>query len=331
VPEEIPPEILPPALDDVSRLIVVLERLFGREGIGREGIGMISGRWLDRLDRAQGDKPLLLLFDALDTGFGFTPEARRLRTSAIEGLCALLIDRQWIGLRPKILLRDDIWRSLRFENKSHLFGKEVTLSWRDQAHYLKVALKQAVGSSKAFADVLRQERRLDTDGIDYWSEADVFQCWQLLVGERMKGGKTAFTRNWIWNRLADGSRDHSPRYLLQLLAKAVEWERSEYAKSPVATILRPRALTETLPIVSEQAVDAIGEEFPELENLLATFKRIGRTPFRAVDLKDLEEEIALALEIGLIEDYEESDKDPKRYKVPDIYRYALEMTRHGQA
>jgi hypothetical protein len=48
------------------------------------------------------------------------------------------------SLRFKILLREDIWRQLRFENKSHLYGRSVRLVWHSQADYAKTVLKQAM-------------------------------------------------------------------------------------------------------------------------------------------------------------------------------------------
>ena len=95
--------------------------------------------------------------------------------------------------------------------------------------------------------------------------------------------------------------------------------------------MRPRALIKCLPEVSEQALGALKEEFKELETLLNTLKRIGRTPVAASDLKDYQNLIPLAQEVGILSVYEESEDGVSRYRIPDIYRYALKMTRKGQA
>jgi len=168
--------------------------------------GLIANDWLTRLDKAASQNTFLLL-DGLDTGFGSSDEDRKRRRNSLEGLFAFVTDQsdRWQNLRFKILLREDIWRTLKFENKSHFFGRSVSLKWHDQVAFIKVALKQA------------------------WNQQEVYLAWNLLVGERMKGGRTAFTRNWIWNRLADGNRDQSPRYLLQLMHEAVLWEEQEHA------------------------------------------------------------------------------------------------------
>lgn len=151
----------------------------------------------------------------------------------------------------------------------------------------------------------------------------------------MKGGKTTFTRNWVWNRLADGQGDHGPRTLPQLFHEAVLWERSEEGRNPYSrSVLRPRALVPSLDVVSEQALDALVEEFPELQNTIDALARLGRTPVEARDLNSegvAPSDLELAREIGLLAVYESSAEEVRRYRVPDLYRRALGMTRKGQA
>lgn len=291
--------------------------------------------WLRKLDESLS-KDTLLLFDGLDTGFGSNPEARRLRREAIEGLFDLWMDRaqELNHLRFKIVLREDIWRELRFENKSHLFGRSVLLKWADQATYFKVVLKQAmrIDSFRNLVAGRPGGKRLVEGTVDDWAGEDVWQIWTLLVGERMKGGKTAFTRNWVWNRLADANNDRTPRSLLQLFHEAQPWEQHEHNHTPYdRSIIRPRALIKCLPTVSQQALEALREEFNELDPLLTELGIIGRSPINSEDLKRFDQEIALAQEVGLLSVYGEHGIEAKRYRVPDIYRLALGMARKGQA
>lgn len=153
----------------------------------------------------------------------------------------------------------------------------------------------------------------------------------------MKGGQTAYTRNWVWNRLADGNGDHSPRHLLLLFYEAIRWERKEQDKNnPYArAIIRPRALTRCLAEVSQQATGALREEFPELTPVFECLERVKQTPVDAdplvQDLAGHHDLLALAREVGLIAPYEQRGDDVRRYKVPDLYRAGLGMTRRGQA
>lgn len=297
------------------------------------GIGILARNWLERLDRAM-NRETILLYDGLDTGFGNSELDRDRRKKAIEGLLSLMIDisDNFNTLRFKVLLRDDIWRKLAFENKSHFYGRMVTLTWEDQADFFKIVIKQALRSptfQQLTASILNQQI---LNNYDYWMENQVFEVWNLLVGDRMRGGKSTFTRTWVWKRLADGSDNRNPRALLQLFVNAKAWEEKEQKRNPYEkTIIRPRALISSLEQVSQQALDAlIQEEFPELKPLIACLKKLGRSPVNLDEIQD-DEALKLAIEVGLLSVYDEPKAGILRYKVPDLYLYGMGMTRKGQA
>jgi hypothetical protein len=109
-------------------------------------------------------------------------------------------------LRFKILLREDIWRSLKFENKSHLFGRSVPLKWHDKVAFIKVALKQALQSPK----FKKLQPSLGKTRVDDWNQQDVYFAWNLLVGERMK---VAFLHNRHFSKRHKIANLLSPFYL----------------------------------------------------------------------------------------------------------------------
>ncbi|NJL82145.1 MAG: CpsD/CapB family tyrosine-protein kinase [Chloroflexaceae bacterium] len=297
-------------------------------------IGLLARDWITRLDRYANSK-VFLLFDGLDTGFGNTQPGRERRTQAIEGLFSLVTDLAdtLLQIKFKLLLREDIWRGLHFDNKSHFFGRAVTLKWTNKADFFKVLIKQALLSQKfkELVGSINGGRLLPTD--NYFNEMQIFDIWNLLVGERMKGGKSTFTRNWVWNRIADGSDNHSPRSLLQLFVLAKEWETKEQEQNSYwKTIIRPRALSTSLEEVSKQALDAlINEEFPELQELVDRLREIGRSPFKATEVTGLSDRLNLGREVGLLSVYEGTEDEVERYKVPDLYLSGIGMTRKGQA
>lgn len=249
---------------------------------------LLAGPGKTTVKQAPGNArhPLFLLFDGLDTGFGSTEGERKRRRRSLEGLFDFWMHtgQRLDGFSFKILLREDIWRQLKFQNRSHLYGRDISLQWANQVEFLKVPLKQTLRSETFKAHEV--VRRVKDREIENWSEQEVYSVWNVLVGERMKGAATAFTRNWVWNRLADANGDHSPRYLVQLLHEALEWERNEHPRRPYdKAFIRPRALIMSLEKVSEQAFQALEEEFNELEELFKRLKQIRRTPLSAQDLK----------------------------------------------
>ncbi|WP_346071172.1 ParA family protein [Streptomyces cheonanensis] len=292
--------------------------------------------WLRKVDESEKEN-LLLLFDGLDTAFGHTPDQRRRRSRAIAGLLAKHADLapKLKQLRLKIFVRQDIWSGLQFENKSHFYGLSRRLQWEDQREYFKVVLKRAVRAS-AFRRILSAaDPTLVTSDVASWTPNQVDEAWSSLVGERMRGERTAFTSNWVWNRLADGNGDHSPRALLQLFAAALEWEREEEKRSTYdRSVLRPRSLALSLERVSEPALSALlDEEFQELRQVAAALRRYGRTPIGEDTLWEglgdtPEDLIGLAKEAGLIT-VSDSDDTSRAFRVPDLYRWALGVTRRG--
>jgi cellulose biosynthesis protein BcsQ len=300
--------------------------------LGAPQVGLLAWDWLQHLDAVL--KPqALVLFDGLDTGFGNRNEERARRTQAIEGLFSFVMDREATlhHMRFKILLREDIWNKLRFENKSHLYGRSVRLAWPSQADYVKTVLKQAL-RNEDFKKVVESTESQVRGEVDDWPDEAVFRVWNILVGERMKGGKTTFTRNWVWNRLADGKGDHSPRALLQLFREATAWEREEHQKDPYdRTVIRPRALIASLDEVSNEALSALREEFEELSEIEERLRDLGRSPVDANEFIDLGEQLTLAHEVGLVEIYGWTEGDVRRYRIPDLYRLGLGMSRQGPA
>ena len=122
--------------------------------------------------------------------------------------------------------------------------------------------------------------------------------------------------------------------MLQLFREATAWERDEFVKNPYdRTVVRPRALINSLDKVSEEALQALLEEFTELEELVSQLRSVGRSPLDAQDIERQAEQpiLALAREVGLIQVYEGTEEDVLRYRIPDLYRIALGMTRKGQA
>ncbi|MBF0097315.1 MAG: ParA family protein [Magnetococcales bacterium] len=307
-------------------------------GLPRYGIRLVDGlKYLDSLFHKNDGVPYILVMDGLDTGFGSTMEALQRRKEAVEGLFSFFMEVYplFANLQFKIFLREDIWQKVVFQNKSHLFGRLEMLKWQDQVEFMKVLIRQVI-DCETFQQFLNQPAllaRLTVTPSEQWHEKDIQEVWHLLVGVRMKGGNAAFTRNWVWSRLADANGDHTPRFLLQLFRHALDWERGENRRiSYEKSIIRPRALIESLPKVSSDAIASLKEEFGELGSFLDMLKTAGYTPVQKENLTEHESLIELATEIGLLASYEEDVKgNIKRYRVPDVYRIGLGMTRKGQA
>jgi hypothetical protein len=105
---------------------------------------LLAVEWLQQIDQVLTSTHLLL-FDALDTGFGNTETDRRRRNEGVAGLLTTTgsLAPQLQHPKFKILLRDDIWREVTVPNKSHLEARSVRLIWSNKIDYLRIAIKQA--------------------------------------------------------------------------------------------------------------------------------------------------------------------------------------------
>lgn len=300
---------------------------------------LLVGEWLQDIDRSL-DVDHVLLFDALDTGFGNSDNDRRRRNDGVAGLLTAVgsLGPQLRKLHFKILLREDIWRESKVPNKSHLSARSARLSWSNKTDYLRIVIKQAWRSEPfrklVTARLNKPDFRLEKTPVEYWPEEFVRNAWVILASERVSGGRTAYTDNWVWSRLADANGDHAPRALAQMMTAAVGLERGfEAGNSYSRSIIRPRALVESLDEVSESALDALQrDEFPELEPLLRRLREIGSTPFVTEQLEETSPDLVkLARDVGLLEEVPGPREKVERYRVPEMYRKALNMTRKGQA
>ncbi|WP_411070851.1 tyrosine-protein kinase family protein [Streptomyces sp. cmx-4-25] len=300
---------------------------------------LLVSQWIQDIDHSL-DTDHVLLFDALDTGFGNTPEDRRRRNEGVEGLLTAVgsLGPQLRHLKFKVLLREDIWREVSVPNKSHLSARAARLSWSNKMDYLRIAIKQAWRSVQfrqlVTSRLNKPNFHLEDTPVEYWPEEFVRNAWVILASERVSGGRTAYTDNWVWSRLADANGDHSPRALAQMMTAAVNLERifeagNRYSRS----IIRPRALVESLDKVSDSALDALQrDEFPELRPVFSRLKEIGSTPFAADQMQGTSPDlIRLASDVGLLEEVSGPRDKAERYRVPELYRKALNMTRKGQA
>jgi hypothetical protein len=151
--------------------------------------------------------------------------------------------------------------------------------------------------------------------------------------------KKAYTYNWVRNRITDSHNGRFPRSLILLLQKGIELEKGYRDPNTSEASLRPRALIEALPYVSEQRVEEVRNEYPEFDAYLTKLQG-QRSPIarshlgeiwgiQSTELASLAENMVKA---GILQRYTRSPEPdpPLRYAVAELYLYGLGMTRLGQ-
>lgn len=243
---------------------------------------------------------------------------------------------------PKILLREDIWASLNFTNKTYYASRAVSLRWEEDDLW-RLVLRQILHTSPKLVDLIQQQAsielvlsRLDSLQLDILKKC-LFPLW----GARMGRTNKAYTYNWVRKRVGDYKDNRFPRSLISLLQSAIEKEKMANDRNPYEVVLRPRSLIEALPTVSEQRVDEVCNEYPEYERYLKLLNG-ERSPVSIEKLKSLWELDAKQLKpiiegmvnAGILREYPYppriQNNEAPRYSVAELYLSGLKMTRQGQ-
>lgn len=295
-------------------------------------------RTIDRWLR-ENNQGVWLLYDELDAGFGSTQKDYTRRRQALEALLAWWLE-SGTSLKcivPKIFLREDIWNQLNFTNKGHYTGRSLQLRW-DEADLWRLVLRQALTSSGTLGGFLDQKLGVTVARLNAIELEQLRISLYPLWGERMGRTKKAYTYNWVRTRIADGQKNCFPRSLVLLLQEAVKREKEFSTEYSPEIVLRPKALIDAFPFVSEQRVDEVRNEYPELKEFLDRLQN-ERSPIDAnrlaeiwnVEDSQLADLIRNMIEAGILtERSRPNDPPPRVYAVVELYLYGLNMVRKGQ-
>ncbi|HIK09041.1 MAG TPA: AAA family ATPase [Oscillatoriaceae cyanobacterium M33_DOE_052] len=291
-------------------------------------------RWLQ-----ENNLRVWLLYDELDAGFGSSQLDYDRRRRALEALLAWWLE-SGTSLKcivPKIFLREDIWSQLNFTNTAHYSGRALQLRW-EEPDLWRLVLRQALKSSDTLKQYLEQELGVTVERLNTIAQEQLRKSLYPLWGERMGRTKKAYTYNWIRTRIADGQKNCFPRSLILLLQKAVELEREFSTDYSSDIILRPKALIDAFPYVSQRRVEEVRNEYPELQSYLDSLQE-ERSPIDAdrlgeiwqLEASELTSRIKDMVEAGILtERSRPKDPPPRVYAVAELYLYGLGMIRKGQ-
>lgn len=291
-------------------------------------------RWLQ-----QNNQAVWLLYDELDAGFGSTPTDYERRRRSLDALLAWWLETgtSLKQIAPKIFLREDIWNQLNFTNTGHYSGRSLQLRW-EEADLWRLVLRQALTSSASLSKFLEQKLGVTVERLNLIRLEQLRQSLYLLWGERMGRTKKAYTYNWVRNRIADSRDNCFPRSLILLLQQAVQLEKDFSGEYSPEITLRPKALIDAFPYVSQQRVAEVRNEYPELKNFLERLQG-ERSPIdenRLAEIWQVEDsELPLRIkdmvEAGIFtERSRPKDPPPRVYGVAELYLYGLNMVRKGQ-
>ena len=295
-------------------------------------------RLIDRVLQEK-NQVVWLLYDELDAGFGSSPEDYTRRRRSLESLLAWWLE-SGTNLKqivPKIFLREDIWKQFNFTNTGHYSGRSLELRW-EEVDLWRLVLRQALTNSSSLNKSLGEKLGVTVERLDIIGLEQLRQSLYPLWGERMGSGNKAYTYNWVITRITDGQKNCFPRTLILLLEETVKIEKGFSTEYSLDITLRPKALINAFPSVSQQRVDEVRNEYPELKDFLERLKG-ERSPINEDRLSEIwnlpSSELSLRIQemvdAGILtERSRPKDPPPRVYAVTELYLYGLGMVRKGQ-
>lgn len=320
-------------------------------------------RGIDAELLAKGERPVVLLYDGLDTGFGSDERAIDTRSRFVNALVEAIEPFRGATKRIgfKLFVREDLYSSITIQNQSHLSAATIELTWKPSDLWL-LALNLAAASPAYLGAV----RRIDPSaGPGQWPR-DEERLRQLLIplwGDKMEKGNKVSTARFVQRRTSDGKDRLFPRTLVQLLASAIEIQSN---LSPADDrVLRSRAIIEGYNKASEERVADLRKEYVKLTTYLAALnemkptgtdaeiidylkKRVGKrknspTASGAKSVKGAPagaehtgpggwlKVLDQLLEIGVLREYKRAKGDggEKKYEIALLYRPGLGIKTYG--
>lgn len=287
------------------------------------------------------DAKLWLLYDDLDEDFSNRGDLQHTALTGLFEFFQACDAKDLTHIRLKIFLRQDIWESLTFENKSHVNGRYMVLEWK-HVDFLRLAYRLITQSSQIRTYL---DKRKSVPDPDQANENLLEEALKPIWGHRLRAGSRGKqVYRWIYDRLTDTSGTSFPRSLIVLLnaakAKELEYKDNPSIPAPEDRLLRSAALVEGLREASKERCSAIRTEivtqYPSLEGFFDALqncsslmtddeiKQLWKKNGQDV-ISDFEKFKKYLVKLGLME-WKERDK---KYRFADIYVYGFGMDRRG--
>lgn len=274
-----------------------------------------------------------LLFDKIDELFSDNYDKRK---ACIESLFRtyLTFVHRFPRIKFKIFLRNDIWSTLDFVNKSHISDKYVDLKW-DHNSLLELVIKRIVLESDIKCYIC-QETGLDESEFTLSSNLEkVF--YSIFARQIYKGKREAEVARWVIARITDGLGGTYPREFInignysrdnQLRDKALEDDCLISGKSIKMAFLD----------VSLVKCNTYLSEFPTLRNHFERFRGKNTAKYNRDELIALmdglvpsgEEMIREIYETGILEPQKIRSSSAIEFEIPKLYRTGLGLTLRGR-
>lgn len=314
----------------------------------RPNIGEELFELLEQTDQnlITANETLIFVYDHLDAILSNEGE---LRGKLISALLTFFYDNivRLSNIKAKIFLRQDIFdREVNDINDKVKIKTYITpLTW-DYNQLLNIIWKRLYEQKENISlfNGFKFEHNVILGSIpNVNNEQDQEVILDRIFGKNMGGNNKAYPYNWIKLHIEDTNNQIHPRTLIKLFSESAKLQKEDI-EQPKDRIIKSKNIEKALrDKVSPHQVQELKEEYPELEKVLSDLasKVGGRSPIIENDLESALIEIGVEpietikklKDIGVLKDYkpikDKQENEERRYHIPDLYLFGLNLTRKG--
>ncbi len=274
------------------------------------------------------DLCLWLMVDRLDELFARRSETE---TRALRGLLHTLRLFRSDRIRVKVFLRDDILDQIigkeGFTALTHVTARRSdTLRW-SETQILTMIVRRIYAN-----DNIRSHFNVDMNLLKSSLEYQRQQFYSVFSRTVHRPPNQSATLRWIYNRTKDGRGVVTPRDVISLITRAIQWQRDAFRRAPTEAtdeLISGSAIIYGLEEMSkEKRTNYLEAEFPhkwsEIKKLVG-----GGTEYSAAAMQRLfgkrhQVTIEDLISIGALERATKAGEHT--FRVPFLYRHGLECT-----
>ncbi len=276
----------------------------------------------------RADLYLWLMVDRLDELF-----ARRSQTEtrALRGLLQTLRLFRSDRIRVKIFLRDDILDQIvgdeGFTALTHVTARRSDiLRWSEEQ--ILTMIVRRIFANDAIKRHFNVDEHLLASSIEYQRQ----QFYKVFVMSVHRPPNQSPTLRWIYNHTKDGRGVVTPRDVILLLARAIQWQRDTFRRNPTEEteqLISGSAISYGLEEMSkEKRTNYLEAEFPhmwgEIKKLVGGGTEYSSAAMRRLFGKHHEGAIEDLISMGVLERATKAGE--QTFRVPFLYRRGLECT-----
>lgn len=182
----------------------------------------------------KSDLYLWLMVDRLDELFARRSETE---TRALRGLLRTLGLFRSDRIRVKVFLRDDILEQIvagqGFTALTHVTARRSDILRWSEEQILTMVVRRIFANVK-LANYFKIDRRLITSSIEYQRQ----QFYKIFPDSIYRPPNQSATLRWIYNHTKDGRGVVTPRDVISLLTRAIQWQRDDLRRDQRGTTER---------------------------------------------------------------------------------------------